>query len=55
MHGPTNVKIVNIGLTVKKPKSLVLELENFETFLLAEMLRLCLTDIFNRNKTNLGM
>ena len=50
-----NTKIVNIGLTIKNPRYLVLELKNFETFLLAEMLRLCLTDKFNRNKTKLGL
>jgi hypothetical protein len=42
-----NAETANIGLTVKNPRSLVLKLKNFETFLLAEMLRLCLTDIFN--------
>jgi hypothetical protein len=50
-----NTEIVNIGLTIKDPRFLVLELKNYETLILAEMLRLCLTDIFNKNKTNIGM
>ena len=50
-----NTEVVNIGLTAKNPRSLVLELKNFETFLVAEMLRLYLTDMFSRNKTKLGM
>ena len=50
-----NTETVNVGLTVKNPSSVVLELKYFETVLLAEMSRLCLTDTFNKNKRKLGM
>jgi len=45
-----NTSIVNTGLTAKNPTSEFLKLKNYKIFFMAEISRLCLTDIFNRNK-----